>query len=202
MIKVFAHPASTCTRKVLTTLAETNTPHEFVMVDFAKGEHKAPEHMARQPFGQVPSINDDGFALYESRAIIRYINDKASGSLVPTNPQQRALMDEWMSIETSNFTNHAMKFVYHYVMGRPQEPAVLAAADVALNVALSVMEKQLTASEYLVPSGFSLADICFMPYVEYLMPTPAKEIVAKYPHVMAWWNRCSERPSWRKVAGR
>lgn len=202
MIKVFGHPASTCTRKVLTTLAETNTPHELILVDIMTGEHKAPAHMARQPFGQVPTINDDGFELYESRAIIRYLNDKAGGSLAPSHPQHRALMDQWMSIETSNFTTHAMKFIFHHVFGRPQEPAALADAEVALNLAFTVMERQLTTSETLVASGFSLADICFMPYVEYLMPTPAKEIVAKYPHVMAWWNRCNERASWRKVTGR
>ncbi len=200
MIKVFAHPASTCSRKVLITLAETKTPHEFILVDFAKGEHKAPAHMARQPFGQVPTINDDGFELYESRAIIRYLNDKAGGSLVPSNPQQRALMDQWMSIESANFTPHAMKFVYQHIFGRPQSAEAFAAAEVGINVALAVMEKQLTATEYVVASGFGLADICFMPYVGYSMLTPAKEIIANYPHVMAWWNRCSERASWRTVS--
>jgi glutathione S-transferase len=201
-MQLYAHPASTCSRKVITTLLETNTPYEFTMVDFAKGEHKAPEHLARQPFGQVPAIDDNGFALFESRAIIRYINEKAGGKLVPTDAKHRALMEEWMSIETSNFTPHAMKFIYHHVMGRAQDAAVLSAAEVSLNTALAVMEKQLTASTYLVGSEFSLADICFLPYFEYLMMTPIKETLAKYPHVTAWWNRCSERPTWKKAAGR
>ncbi len=202
MLKVFAHPASTCTRKVLATLAETNTPYEFTLVDFAKGEHKAAAHMERQPFGQVPAINDDGFALYESRAIIRYINDKFGGKLVPTNTQQRALMDQWMSVETSNFTPHAMKFVYHHIFGRPQGEDVLAAADTALNATLMVMEKQLGTTVYLTGADFTLADICFLPYMEYAMATPAKSILSKYANVMAWWNRCSERPAWQKAAGR
>jgi glutathione S-transferase len=71
MLKVFGHPMSTCTRKVLTTVNELGLPHEFVVVDFATGEHKQPAHLSRQPFGQVPAIDDDGFALYESRAICR-----------------------------------------------------------------------------------------------------------------------------------
>jgi hypothetical protein len=53
MIKVFGHPASTCTRKVLMTLAETNTPFELTTIDFAKGEHKQQPHLSRQPFGQI-----------------------------------------------------------------------------------------------------------------------------------------------------
>ncbi|HPH64509.1 MAG TPA: glutathione binding-like protein [Kofleriaceae bacterium] len=196
------HAKSTCTRKVLATLAETNTPYEFTLVDFAKGEHKAAAHLARQPFGQVPAINDDGFALYESRAIIRYINDKAGGNLVPTNPQQRALMDQWMSVETSNFTPHAMKFVYHYIFGRPHGEDVLAAAEAALNATLAVMEKQFATTPYLTGAEFTLADICYLPYMEYAMATPAKLILSKYDNVMAWWQRCSERPSWQKTAGR
>ena len=77
MIKIFGHPLSTCTRKVLMTLAETGTPYELVTVDFATRDHKKPPHLNRQPFGQVPAIDDDGFAFYESRAICRYINERS-----------------------------------------------------------------------------------------------------------------------------
>jgi glutathione S-transferase len=91
MIKVFGHPASTCTRKVLSTLHEIGKPFKLQPVDiFAKGEHKQPEHLARQPFGRVPAIDDNGFALYESRAIIRYLNDHYSGKLVPATCSRRA----------------------------------------------------------------------------------------------------------------
>jgi len=55
MIKVYGHPMSTCTRKVLATIHENNIPHEFTVVDFAKGEHKMEPHLSRQPFGQVPA---------------------------------------------------------------------------------------------------------------------------------------------------
>lgn len=41
-----------------------------------------------------------------------------------------------------------------------------------------------------------------MPYIEYVMGTPVKETFAKFPHVSAWWSKISERPSWRKTAGR
>ena len=64
------------------------------------------------------------------------------------------------------------------------------------------MEKQLAETPFLAGEEFTLADICFMPYFEYAMGTPAKEIFAKYPHVMAWWNKVSERPTWRKATGK
>jgi len=202
MLKIFGHPGSTCTRKVLMTLAETKTPYELTLVDFAKGEHKKQPHLSRQPFGQIPAIDDDGFSFYESRAICRYINDKVGGSLVPTDIKGRALMEEWISVETSNFTPSAMKFIYHYTFQRPQEPAVLEAATKSLETTFGVMDARLAASPFLAGPQFTLADVVFMPYLEYAMGSPVKAITAKLPHVSAWWNKISERPTWQKAIGR
>src|SRR4051812_8670664 len=78
-MKIYGHPMSTCTRKVLTTLVEKSHEPELVVVDFATGEHKKPAHMSRQPFGQIPTLEDGGFTLYESRAMMRYIDETKSG---------------------------------------------------------------------------------------------------------------------------
>lgn len=201
-MKIYGHPMSTCTRKVLATLTETQTPYELVVVDFAKGEHKQQPHLSRQPFGQVPAIDDDGFAIYESRAICRYINEKAKGNLAPADIQGRARMEQWISIETSNFTPHAMKFIFHTVFQRPQDEATLANAGERLGVALDIMDAHLAKQPYFAGAAFSLADISFMPYFEYVAMTPAKDQLLKGSHVAAWWSRVSERPSWRKVVGR
>lgn len=202
MLKIYGHPASICTRTVMMTAAETKVPYELALVDFMKGDHKAPAHLARQPFGRMPAIDDDGFAMFESRAIARYLADKAGGSLVPSDARAKAKMEQWISVETSEYNGHAMKFIYQHVFQRPQEAAVLDAARAALEVTLGVMETQLKETTYLAGAEFSLADICFMPCTEYLMGTPAKEILAAYPHVMGWWNRVRERPTWRATTGK
>jgi glutathione S-transferase len=201
-MKIFGHPASTCTRKVLMTALETQTPFDFVLVDFAKGEHKQPAHLARQPFGQVPAFQDNGFELYESRAIARYIDAKAGSPLTPKDLQGRALMEQWMSIETSNFTPHAMKFIYHSVFKREQTPEVLKAAGAGLDVAYGVMERALSQSPFLVGKTLTLADICFAPYLEYLALSPAVNKLTEHPRVAAWWASVSDRAAWRKTAGR
>ncbi len=184
------------------TLAETSTPFDLTVIDFTKGEHKQEAHLRRQPFGRIPAIDDDGFQMYESRAICRYLNDRASGKLVPSDMHERAKMEQWISIETSEFTPNAMKFVYEHIFKRPQEAAVLEAAQKGLTLAASVMDKELEAAPYFAGAEFSLADVTFMPYVEYAMMSPVKELLAKYPHMMAWWNRVSERPTWRKTIGK
>jgi len=201
-MKIFGHPGSTCTRKVLLTLNETNTPFELVLVDFAKGEHKQPAHLARQPFGQVPALEDDGLSMYESRAMARYIDAKAGSPLTPKDLPGRAVMEQWISVETSNFASHAMKFIYHSVFGREQTPEVLKVAGSALDTAYGVLERQLAKQPFLAGSAFSLAEVCFAPYLEYLAITPAASKLAEHPHVAAWWATVSERAAWRKTIGR
>lgn len=201
-MKIYGHPMSTCTRKVLTTLAETNTPHELVLVDFAKGEHKQEPHLSRQPWGKVPSLDDDGFTMHESRAMCRYINDKVGGKLVPSDLRARAMMDMWTSIEYSYFTGPTMKFVFRDVFKYPQEQAALDAAQKEIDHAMPFIDAHLAKHPYFAGAEFSLADIGYMPYVEYGMVTPLKDTFGKYASFMAWWTRVSERPSWRKVAGR
>jgi glutathione S-transferase len=202
MIKLYGNPMSTCTRKVLCTLHETGTPFEFVTLDFGKAEHKAAAHLARQPFGQVPAIDDDGFALYESRAICRYLDGKAGNKLTPHDPKAHARMEQWISVETEDFTPNAMKFVYAEVFKRPQTPEVMTAATEKLELACGILDKALTSSQFLTGEQFTIADITFAPYLEYAMNTSAKATIGKHPHVVAWWNRVAERPSWRKAAGR
>lgn len=203
MIKLYGNPMSTCTRKVITTLHETNTPFEMNALDFMKGEHKQPAHMARQPFGQVPAIDDDGFAMYESRAIARYIDNKTGNKLTPTDLKHRAKMDQWMSVEVEDFTPNAMKFVYEHVFKRPQGADVIATATQKLETATAILDKNLAGKTFMVGDQFTLADVMFMPYIEYAMNTPAKdEVFAKHANFMSWWGRVSERPSWMKAAGR
>jgi glutathione S-transferase len=202
MIKLFGNPMSTCTRKVLTVLAETETPYELSLIDMGKGEHKQEPHLSRQPFGQIPAIDDGGFVLYESRAICRYLNAKASGKLIPADLEQRARMDQWLSVEQSNFSPNAMKFVYHHAFKRNQDPAVLESAGTMVDKVYATLSAPLSKSPFLTGENFSIADIGFMPYIEYMQGSPAHALLEKYESVLAWWKRVSGRPSWAKVVGR
>lgn len=205
-MKVFGHPMSTCTRKVLTTLAEKGHEAQFVMVDIMKGEHKTPEHLARQPFGVVPAIDDDGFVLYESRAIINYLNDKLSGpSLVPADLKERALMNQWLSVEYSYVSAASMKIVMQMMFGKMmgQEPNMEVVNGARENVGryFDVADKWFADHEYFGGKMFSLADISWMPYVQYLTQAGSADLVSSHAHLAAWWKRVTARPSWAKVAG-
>jgi glutathione S-transferase len=206
-MKLYGHPGSTCTRKVLTVFAEKGVKPDFNLVDLGKGAHKAPEHLARQPFGQVPALDDDGFQLYESRAICRYLDATLSGpKLTPADAKGAAIMEQWISIEHSHFSPMAMKIVYqkvfHPMRGLPSDEAVVEEGKKGLERSLPVMEKQLAQNAFLAGDTFTLADIMFMPYIEYLYVGKAAEQIERHERVHAWWKKVSERPSWAIATGK
>jgi len=207
MLTIYGNPLSTCTRKVLCLLAEKNAPFEFSLIDFTKGEHKKPAFLARQPFGQVPAIDHDGFELFESRAICRYLDEVLDGpKLIPGDVRDRAVVEQWISVESANFTPHAMKIIYQLMLGpmRGQTPdlTIVEMARASLGHTLSVMEARLERSEYLAGPEFTLADLVYLPYIEFLFACEQGDLITGHPLVGAWWSRCSARPSWRRAAGR
>jgi glutathione S-transferase len=206
-MKLYGHPISTCTRKVLTVLHEKGQKADFVTVDIMKGDHKNPDHLARQPFGQIPAIDDNGFVLYESRAIIRYIDETLPGpKLTPTDPKGHALMEQWMSVETSNFTPHAMKIIYQRYFnparGLQPDEAVVKESSEATGRTLDIIDRQLGKTRYLTGTQFTLADICYMPYIEYLFAGKAGDLIESRKNAARWWTEISSRDSWKAAAGK
>jgi glutathione S-transferase len=108
VLKLHTGGISSCGRRVAVILFEKQVPFQLIEPDFAAAEHKSPEWKANQPFGQMPYIDDDGFILFESRAIARYIATKYASSGTdllpdPNDLKAMALVDQGISIETSNF---------------------------------------------------------------------------------------------------
>lgn len=199
---VYGSPVSTCTRKVLCTLHELGLEHRLEIVDLTSRQQKSEAHLRRQPFGKIPALDDDGFELFESRTIARYLIDQyGGGKLQPADAKGRGVMNLWIDVESAYFTPHAMTFIYEHLLGRPQGEEALAAARTALAHTLGVLDARLAQAPYLAGEDFSLADVVYMPYLQYLQSTPAFELVKARANVLAWWQRVAERPSWKKATG-
>jgi glutathione S-transferase len=204
----------TGTQKALTVLAEKGHAVELVEIDILNGEDKLPAHLLRHPFGEIPVLEDDGLMLCESRAIMRYLDQRLAGpSLTPSDLQLRALMEQWISVEQSYFSGavHAIvrsapmyQALSHSAAGSnfppPPDGPTLTGALAEVKRALAVVEKCLQNQDYLVGSMFSLAEVTWMPYLQYLLASPGGEMVHSLPRVAAWWQRISTRPSWAKVS--
>jgi glutathione S-transferase len=116
VIKVYGVARATCTQRVLVVLHEKNVPYELIHIDFFSRQQKSPAYLANQPFGQFPYIDDDGFILFESRAICRYIAEKYRDSGTPLVPDTKdlkatALYEQASSIEQNNFEPFATSIV-------------------------------------------------------------------------------------------
>ncbi|KAJ7767553.1 glutathione S-transferase [Mycena olivaceomarginata] len=151
VLKLFGMPMATCARRVATILVEKKVPFEFVLVDFSKAEHKSPAYLASQPFGQVPYIDDEGFILYESRAICRYIEDKYPNQgtpLVPHRQPRKALFEQAASIEMG---------------GQASNKAVFDELIETLSAKLDAYETILGNQRYLAGNEVTLADLFHIP---------------------------------------
>ena len=172
-------------------------------VDLRKGEHKQPAHLARQPFGQVPALEDGDFSLYESRAIARYVNDTRGGKLTPVDPKKRALMEQWISLEQGTITPEFATIVFQRVFApkfgmTTDEAAVKAAADKVAQ-GLDIMDAHLGKNEYLAGEQFTIADVFFIPYFALTLYTPEATLITSRPNIDAWFKKITARPSWAKV---
>jgi glutathione S-transferase len=98
-IKIYGMKLSTCTKRVLTVLYEKDIPFELIEVDLTKGAQKLPSYLKMQPFGKIPVMDDDGFVLFESRAIAKYLATKYAAQGTPLLPaagdlKAQALVDQ------------------------------------------------------------------------------------------------------------
>src|SRR6478672_8608708 len=114
---VHSIPGSPFGRTVMATLEEKGASYRLAPV--APGTFKSPEHLARHPFGRVPVLEHDGFALYETQAILRYLDRVLpTPSLTPADPKRTARMDQAMNVnDWYLFQGVANVIVFHRVVG-------------------------------------------------------------------------------------
>ena len=190
------------------TLKEKNVPYEYVEIDFMNGEHKREEYLKKQPFGMLPYVEDDGFVLYESRAIARYIETKFKGQgteLIPTDLKALALFEQGASIETSYF-DLAGAIIFERLfksingLGESDEDIVKPLLE-KLTATLDVYDKILSKQEYIGGNTFTLVDIFHLPYATYLHNEKVGlgSLIHDRPHVKAWWEKISSRQTWKDV---
>ncbi|KAF6765859.1 glutathione S-transferase [Ephemerocybe angulata] len=207
VLKLYGWPKSTCTQRVGMALIEKGVPFEFVMVDLFKGESKTPEYLQKQPFGQVPYIDDDGFILYESRAIARYIAEKYAAKGTPNllpvaDVRARARFEQAASVETADFDAFAGRAVFEMVfkpmMGGKSDEAVFQDLITNLSAKLDVYDKILAKQKYMAGNEVTLADLFHLPY-GVLLATAGSDIMQAKPNVKRWFDDLTSRPSWQAV---
>ncbi|KAF9037639.1 glutathione S-transferase [Panaeolus papilionaceus] len=205
VLKLYGLDTSTCTRRAATVMHEKKVPFEFVNVNIFEDENRKEEYLAKQPFGQVPYLDDDGFILYESRAIARYIATKYADQgtpLIPKDIKDQALMDQAISVEMSNFNAYAEKAVAEMVFkpmrGLTPDKAVFDQLIADLNKSLEVYDQILGKQKYLAGDEITIADLFHLPYGS-MLSAAGSDIMNSKPNVKKWFNDISSRPAWVAV---
>ena len=165
-------------------------PYEVVDIDLVAREHKQPEFLARNPFGQVPVIEDGEVTLADSNAILVYLEGRyAPGRWMPRDPLGAARVQRWFSVAAGPLAFGPAAARVIELFQRPDDPAPLVARS---HLLLGVMEQALGESDWLAGGSATLADIANYSYV--VCAPEGRVALDGYPHVGAWLRRVEALP--------
>jgi glutathione S-transferase len=192
-------------RAVLATLQEKAVPFRFAML--GPGDSKKPDHLARHPFGRIPAIEHDGFMLYETQAILRYLDRTfPQPSLTPASAKAAARMDQVMNI-TDWYVHQGVNNVigFHRIVGprllglAPNEAAIAEAMPKAHTV-FTELSRLLGTQDYFTGDQMTLADIHVGTHLDFMSATPEwAPLTAERPNLVHWLNRMRVRESFQKT---
>ena len=190
-MKLYYHPKTRSMRPHI-MLEELGVECERVFVDFDAGEHKSEKYLAVHPLGQLPALDDGGVILIESVAICMYLADKfPEKKLAPAlDSIERGLYYQWCVYTVGSFEPILIEN-FHVREGRLDADN----SEDKMTAMLSIIEAGLGGRDYLLPSGFSTADILIGSTLTWIsmMGTPLSDTLRAYV------RNLGERPSFRRV---
>lgn len=194
-MNLYAHPYSNAARRVQMLCEECEIPYTYQTVDLMSGAQYAPEFLAINPNGKVPAIEDDGFMLWESNAIMRYLADKHGASAWwPKDPATRAKVDQWLDWTQTRLGAEAGKLMFNTMFaGENSDKQAIQSAKKWLEKILPVMDSALAKDAYLCGPSPTLADLAAVTSIAYL--EMCQYDLAAYAHLGRWYAKMKERPS-------
>ena len=203
-MKLFFHPLSGNSRRALLVAAHLDVALERIQVDLATGEQRGAPHLARNPNGRVPVLDDDGFVLWESRAIMQYLAEKTPGqTLYPADLRGRADVNRWLFWCAAHMAPANTVLVFENFVkpltGRGQPDAAEVARGVALVAQYApVLDAHLTGKTWVALDRLTLAD--FSLASSFALAGPARLPIAPYENLRAWLGRVQELDAWKRTA--
>lgn len=182
------------------TLAEKGVAHDLVSVGI--DEFKSEAHLARHPFGKIPAFEHDGFVLYETQAIMRYVDEAfPSAPLQPIEVQPFARMNQIMGVVDNYLTPCLLADVIFQrmvapLLGRATDETAVSAALPKVRHCLGEIARLAGDQEFLAGDTVTLADLMAIPQISYFKKFPEGTAqLAELPALAAWVNRMEVRQS-------
>ncbi len=198
MLKIYGRANSINVRKVLWVADEIGIPYE--REDWGRGFQPLtePAYASLNPYGLIPTIDDDGFILRESNTITRYLAIKhAREDLFPTDLQTRFSIEAWMDWAGSDLYEHIRPIVHTLVFKTPgyDDPAVVAEAAKGWAKKMEPLETHLAKHDYLIGKNFTVADIPVGLVVNRWFAMDFEK--TEFPAISEYYDRLGERPAYR-----
>jgi glutathione S-transferase len=199
MLRIWGRTSSSNVQKVLWAAAELGVAYERVDAGGQFGIVDTPEYRAMNPMGRVPTIQEDGFVLWESNAILRYLAQAHGGGseIVPRDLREWALCHQWIDWQVS-----ALMPTFPQVMRQFRAPEVerdqaLIDRNVeTLEAMWAILDSRLGRGDYLLGDRFTIADI---PAGVWLARRHRLELARRdLPALDAWFARLKERPAYHE----
>ena len=197
-IKVYSSTVSGHSHRVRLFLSLLGLPFETIEVDLRAGEHKRPDFLRRNAFGQVPVIEDGDVAVADSNAILVYLNERYAADPArwyPRDPLAAAQVQRWLSVAAGPLAAGPSVARVIVLLGLARDPAEVIARSHDL---LRVMEGELAARPFLAGASATLADIANYSYVAH---APEGNVsLEAYPRVREWLARIEALPGFVPMA--
>src|SRR6266705_5630809 len=159
MIKIWGRNTSVNVQKVMWAVGELELPHERIDVGGTFGKNKEPAYLAMNPNGLVPTLEEDGFLLWESNSIVRYLAGKhGDGALEPADPKARALASQWMDWQLSVLGPAITPAFWGLIRTPPAERdhAAIDASRKKSTEAMKILDAQLAKTPFVAGPAFSM----------------------------------------------
>jgi glutathione S-transferase len=200
MLTIYGFDFSSPANKVRFAANAMGLQYEYKQVNLLAGEQKSPEFLKLNPIGRVPAIDDNGFKVFESAVIIKYLADKNNSPLYPKDLQKRTIVDQWIDFANIHVATALARVTFNRVMYKflnvEKDERSLNDGIKFLGQFLPIIEKQLKENRYLGGSEMTLADINLLAVLD---PVELSSVdLSAYPSIVSWRKNLRTQPFYTK----
>jgi len=197
MITLYDITLSGNCHKVRLLLSFLALPYQTQAVNLVSGEQRSPDYLQRNPFAQVPVLNDNGQIIRDSQAILVYLAKRYGGEQWwPDDAYRLAQITAWLSTAANEIANGPALLRVHHKFGRAIDTPK---AQQTAEKVLGIIDHHLQSRDWLVGNSVSIADIAVYPY---LALAPEGDIdIGTYTNIVAWFQRIRTLPGYVPMPG-
>lgn len=198
MLTIWGRTNSINVQKVLWCCAELGLEYKRIDAGLHHGVNNTPEYLARNPNGLVPTIDDDGYVLWESNVIVRYLSSRHGlGTLCPADPKDRFLSERWMDWQLT--AAHPLGTIYRGLIRTPPEKRdnnAIAAAQRVAEASFKLLDGHLAGRDFIETGRFTMGDIPIGAIAYRWLGLGNKR--EDVPNLARYYDRLAERPAFRQ----